>query len=68
LLLAKEEAVLRGMIGRLIEFGRCYGMETNVEKTNVMTISREPSLVLVMTSETAGWCGIFQLFERYDGK
>jgi hypothetical protein len=32
LLLAKEEMVLQGMIGRLIEIGRCCGMNVNVEK------------------------------------
>ena len=32
-LLAKEETVLRGMIDKLIEIGRSYGMEMNVEKT-----------------------------------
>jgi hypothetical protein len=31
-LLAKEEAVLQGVIERLIEICRCYGMETNEEK------------------------------------
>jgi hypothetical protein len=31
-LMAKEETVLLGMIDRLIEIGRCYGMEMNVEK------------------------------------
>jgi len=31
-LLAKEEAVLQGMIERIIEIGRCCGMEMNVEK------------------------------------
>jgi len=30
-LLAKEEAVLQCTIERLIEIGRCYGMEMNVE-------------------------------------
>jgi len=35
-LLAKEEALLQGMIGRLNEIGRCYGMEMKVEKTQVM--------------------------------
>lgn len=29
---AKEVAVLQGMIERLIEFGRYYGMEVNMEK------------------------------------
>jgi hypothetical protein len=32
-LLAKEEKVLQDMIEKLIEIGRCYGMEMNVEKT-----------------------------------
>jgi hypothetical protein len=31
-LLAKEEKVLQGMIDRLIEIERHYGMEMNVEK------------------------------------
>ena len=31
-LLAKEETVLQGMIHRLTEIGRCYGMEMNKEK------------------------------------
>jgi hypothetical protein len=30
-LLAKEGAMLQGMIERLIEIGKCYGMEINVE-------------------------------------
>jgi hypothetical protein len=32
-LLAKEETVLQSMIDNLIEVGRGYGMEINVEKT-----------------------------------
>jgi hypothetical protein len=31
-LLAKEEMVLQDMTDKLIEIGRCYGMEINVEK------------------------------------
>jgi hypothetical protein len=31
-LLAKEETVIQGIIDRLNENGRCYGMEMNVEK------------------------------------
>jgi hypothetical protein len=31
-LLAKEEKVLQDMIGKLIEIGRCHGMEMSVEK------------------------------------
>jgi hypothetical protein len=32
-LLAKEGTVLQSMIDRLIEVGRCCGMEINVEKS-----------------------------------
>ena len=39
-LMAKEEMVLQSMIDKLIETGRYYGMEMNVEKTKVMRISR----------------------------
>jgi hypothetical protein len=46
-LMAKEETVLRGMIDKLIETGRYYGMEMNVEKTKVMRISRQPSPVTI---------------------
>ena len=31
------------MTDKLIEIGRCYGMEMNVEKTKVMRISRQQS-------------------------
>jgi hypothetical protein len=47
-LMAKEETVLQGMIGKLIEIGRSYGMEMNVEKTKVMRISSQPSPVTIM--------------------
>jgi hypothetical protein len=40
-LLAKEEAVLQGVIERLMEIGRCYGMEMNVEKTTMMRSSKQ---------------------------
>jgi len=46
-LMAKEEMVLQGMIDKLIEIGRCYGMEMNVEKTKVMRNSRQPSPLLL---------------------
>ena len=35
-LIAKEEKVLQSMIDKLIEIGRYYGMEMNMEKTKVM--------------------------------
>jgi len=41
-LLAKEEKVLQDIIDKLIEIGRCYEMEMNVEETKVMRISRQP--------------------------
>jgi len=31
-LLAEEEMVFQGMIDRLFNIGRCYGMDMNVEK------------------------------------
>jgi hypothetical protein len=48
----KDETVLRGMIDKLIEIGRCYGMELNVEKTKVMGISRQPSPLTIMIDQT----------------
>jgi hypothetical protein len=50
-LLAKEEMVLQDMIDKLIEIGRCYGMEMNVVKTKVMRISRQPITVKLMTDQ-----------------
>ena len=35
-LMAKEETVLQDMFDKLIEIGRCYGMDMYVEKTKVM--------------------------------
>jgi hypothetical protein len=50
-LLAKEEAVLYGMIERLTETGTCYGMEMNEGKTKVMRISWHSSLIQIMTDK-----------------
>ena len=50
-LMAKEETVLQGMIDKLTEIGRCYGMEMNVEKTKVLRISRQPSPVTIMIDQ-----------------
>ena len=44
--MAKEETVLQSMIDKLIETGRYYGMEMNVEK-QLMRISRQPSPVTI---------------------
>jgi hypothetical protein len=46
-LLDRKETVLRGMIHRLSEIGRRYGMDMNVEKTKVMRISRQPAPIKV---------------------
>jgi len=50
-LLAKAQKVLQDMIDKLIEIGRCYGMEMNVEKTKVMKISRQPCPVKIMIDQ-----------------
>jgi hypothetical protein len=50
-LLAKEVKVLQDMIDKLIEIGGCYGMETNVEKTKVMRISRQPFPVKIVIDQ-----------------
>ena len=47
-LLAKEEAALQGMIKRLMEIGRCYRMEMNVEKNTLMKISKHLSPIQIM--------------------
>jgi hypothetical protein len=47
-LLAREEKVLQGMGYSLIEIGRRYGMEMNVEKTKVIGISRQPYPIKIM--------------------
>jgi len=39
------------MIDKLIEIGRCYGMEMNVEKTKVMRISRQPLPVKIIIDQ-----------------
>ena len=39
------------MFDKLIEIGRCYGKEMNVEKTKVMRISRQPSPVAIMIDQ-----------------
>jgi hypothetical protein len=50
-LLAREEKLLQGMVDRLSETGKRYGMEMNVEKTKVMRISRQPSLINIMIDQ-----------------
>ena len=50
-LLAKEEKNLQDMINKLIEIGRCYEMEMNVEKTKVIINSRRPFPVKIMIDQ-----------------
>ena len=59
-LLAKEEKVLQDMIDKLIEIGRFYGMEINVEKNK----SNENFKTTIASKncrrpKTTGECGIF---------
>jgi hypothetical protein len=39
------------MIDKIIEIGRCYGMEINVEKTKVMRISRQSLPVKIIIDQ-----------------
>jgi hypothetical protein len=39
------------MMDNLNETGRCYGMDMNVEKTNVMRISRQQFPVKIMVDQ-----------------
>lgn len=47
-LMANEETVLQGTIGRLTEIGRCGGMEMNVEQTKEIRILKQPSPVQII--------------------
>ena len=59
-LMAKEETVLQGIIDKLTEIGRYYGLEMNVEKTKLMRISRQPSpLTIMIDQKPTGECGMF---------
>jgi hypothetical protein len=54
-LLAEEEMVLQDMIDKLIETGRFYEREMNVEKTEVMRISRRPFQVKINVDQKKNW-------------
>ena len=59
-LMAKEETELQGMIDKLIEIRRCYGMEMNVEKNK----SNENFKTTIPSNnydrpKTTGECGMF---------
>jgi hypothetical protein len=42
-----EEAVIHGMIEKLTEVGKCYGMHMDVKNTEVMRISRQLSPIQI---------------------
>ena len=44
-------AIRNNTVYKLIEIGRCYGMELNVEKTKVMRISRQPLPVKIIVDQ-----------------
>jgi hypothetical protein len=50
-LLAREEKLVQGMIDRLIEIGRRYGMEMNVEKIKVVRISGQPCPIKIIIDQ-----------------
>ena len=59
-LMANEETVLQDVIDKLIEIGRCYGMEMNVEKAK----SNENFKTTIPSNnydrpKTIGECGMF---------
>jgi len=59
-LMVKEETVLQGMIDKLTETGRCYGIEMNVEKNK----SNENFKTAIPSNnydrpKTTGECGMF---------
>jgi hypothetical protein len=60
LLLAKGETVIQSITERLIDIGRCCGMEMNVEETK--NLKRVTPSTDYDKSETSRECGIFQLF------
>ena len=41
--------MLQGMIDKLIEIGRCYGMEMNVEKTRVHKKQYYNEIFIILT-------------------
>jgi len=49
--LAKEKMVLLNITDSLIEIVQCSGMDISVEKTKVMTISRQPFPVQIMIAQ-----------------
>jgi hypothetical protein len=61
-LLDKKETVLQGMLDRLTEIGRWYGMEMNVEKTRVTRISMQLSPIQIAIYKTPNNVEYFNFF------
>jgi hypothetical protein len=61
-LLVAEEKVLQGKVDKLIEIGRCYGMEINMEKLTNEHLKETVFIEIYGRSEQTGECEIFQLF------
>ena len=57
--MAKEETVLQDMIDKLIEIGRCYGMEMNVEKQSNDNFKTTIPSNNYDRPKTTGECGMF---------
>jgi len=47
-LLAEGDTALQGMIDKLIEIGKFYAMDVNVENIKAMRISRQPPTIQTM--------------------
>jgi hypothetical protein len=47
-----RQNLLQGTTETLIEIGRCCGMEMNVDRAEVMRISRQPPTVLIEVDQT----------------
>ena len=58
-LLVKEEKVLQNMTNKLIEVGRCYGMEMNVEKKINKNFKTTIPSKNYYRPKTTRECGIF---------
>jgi len=55
----EEQTVLQGASGRLIEFGKFCELENSVEKSEITSISIQPSPVRIMTNQKRPenvWC------------
>ena len=58
--MSKEETVLQSMIDKLIEIGKYYGMEMNVEKNKSNeNFKTAVSSNIYDRSKTTGKCGMF---------